>query len=333
MKKNLFRIIALVVITVICLTALTACKSAEEKEKDYYAEISEDMTKASEVIQTITEKMGEANFTANFSIVTKVYNGVSRGSTQEAGWKKNYTDADGNKIDYTWMVSVVDYEIIWENTEKIYIYAKSYETVDEDTYNSVKNKKNYGDKLTVLEESRVTKSLTEHLADSSSITSLPLAAMYASIDNEKIAKDGISMDKGNKIYTNILRVNMREVYDSEGDKITREINDTKADKFDSLSEADAVKDSVKYWSGYGEDIMYNWSKVYGIRNTRVTMSYNGKKVLKSFELYREDIMAYYAQKNTVDSNLVLKADVYKTTEMVMDMQLPKKNQTFAVPKI
>lgn len=332
MKKKLFRVLALIIIIVICVTAMTACKSAEEKEKDYYAEISEDMAKASEVIDAIGEKMNTANFTAKFSIINKEYNGVSRGTPQEAGWKRNYTDAEGNMVDYSWMVSVVDYEIVWESTEKIYVYAKVYETVDEDTYDSVKNKNNYGDKLRVVSESKVVKSLSEHLSGTD-ITSLPLMAMNNAVYREKLAADGLSMDKGNKIYTNILRVNMREVYDSERIKITREINDSKKDKFDILSDADATGDSVKYWSGYGEDISYNWNKVYGMLNTRVTMSYNGKKVLKSFELYTEEIISYYAQKNTVDSSLILKADVFKTCEMVMNMQMPKKNQTFTVPQI
>lgn len=330
MKKNWIRIIALIVITVICVTALTACKSAEEKERDYYAEIDESMKVASDLIDTLTEQLNSANFSADFSIVMKEYNGVDRGDAQNAGWKRNYTNENGETVDYTWMVTVIDYSLVWENTDKIYISSKAYKSVDEDTYDKVKGKDNYDGKLEVTTEEKETKSLAEHL-QSDSITALPLQAMFASIDRGKLAQDGLSMDKGNKIYTNILRVNMREIYDSNGSLVTRAINDTKTDKFDSLSEDAARGENVKYWSGYGEDIAYNWSKVYNMANTRVTMSYNGKKVLKSFELYSEDIISYYARKNTVDSTLVLKADVYRTTEMVMNLQTPKKGQTVKVP--
>lgn len=330
MKKNWIKIIALIVITVICVTALTACKSAEEKERDYYAEIDESMKVASDLIDTITEQLNSANFSADFSIVMKEYNGVDRGDTQNAGWKRDYTNENGEKVDYKWRVSVIDYSIVWENTDKIYISAKAYERVDEDAYDKVKGKDNYDGKLEVAMEEKATKSLAEHLV-SDSITALPLQAMFVSIDRDKLAQDGLSMDKGNKIYTNILRVNMREIFDSNGSLVTRAINDTKTDKFDSLSEDAAKGENVKYWSGYGEDIAYNWSKVYNMTNSRVTMSYNGKKVLKSFELYSEDIISYYARKNTVDSTLVLKADVYRTTEMVMNLQTPKKGQTVKVP--
>ena len=107
-----------------------------------------------------------------------------------------------------------------------------------------------------------------------------------------------------KLSNRFMRIETRAVYDSNGNVVTRDAN------------AAAEK---KYWTGYGEDISYDWNQVYSMDNDRLTVLYTKKnQQVDSLEIYNEDVLSYYTQNNDVDKSLVLKADVIGFAEMVVE---------------
>ena len=56
-------------------------------------------------------------------------------------------------------------------------------------------------------------------------------------------------------------------------------------------------------------------------NNRLTVLYSkGKNRINQLEIYNENILAYYTEKDKVDTSLVLKADVVGFSEMVVKFE-------------
>ena len=67
---------------------------------------------------------------------------------------------------------------------------------------------------------------------------------------------------------------------------------------------------------------------------RYTYDYNNRHSrLEQIDFYTEVIMPYYTEKNAVDTTLVLKADVFDSTHIVMDIEYPEDGETIAVPSL
>lgn len=89
-----------------------------------------------------------------------------------------------------------------------------------------------------------------------------------------------------------------------------------------------------YWTGYDEDISYDWNKIGAMYTARYTYDYNNKhKRLEQIDFYTERIMPYYTEKNAIDITLELKADVFDNTHLVIDFVYPEEGEEFAVPNI
>lgn len=89
-----------------------------------------------------------------------------------------------------------------------------------------------------------------------------------------------------------------------------------------------------YWTGYNEDISYDWNKIGAMYTARYTYDYNNKhKRLEQIDFYTERIMPYYTEKNAIDATLELKADVFDNTHLVIDFVYPEEGEEFAVPNI
>ena len=89
-----------------------------------------------------------------------------------------------------------------------------------------------------------------------------------------------------------------------------------------------------YWTGYDEDIYYDWGKIGAMKTERYTYDYNYKhKRLEQIDFYTERIMPYYTEKNAIDATLELKADVFDNTHLVIDFVYPEEGEEFAVPDI
>lgn len=89
-----------------------------------------------------------------------------------------------------------------------------------------------------------------------------------------------------------------------------------------------------YWTGYDEDISYDWNKIGAMDTARYTYDYNNKhKRLEQIDFYTERIMPYYTEKNAIDITLELKADVFDNTHLVIDFVYPEEGEEFAVPNI
>ena len=77
----------------------------------------------------------------------------------------------------------------------------------------------------------------------------------------------------------------------------------------------------KYWSKFGEDVVYDWEEVGAMKLTRYTYNYNKKhSKLEQIDYYVEYVKPYFTEKSAADSKLELKGDVYYKTHIVADFE-------------
>lgn len=84
-----------------------------------------------------------------------------------------------------------------------------------------------------------------------------------------------------------------------------------------------LEDNVdeKYWSKFGEDVVYDWEEVGAMKLTRYTYNYNKKhSKLEQIDYYVEYVKPYFTEKSAADSELELKGDVYYKTHIVADFE-------------
>ncbi len=318
MKKKLILIISVIMIASVLCAAFSGCKSAEEKEKDYYANVGEDLTKCTDKLQSLTDDVFNKSWKSTFilamtyymaevevekigddgkpvKVKEKVPNPIVRGSKNKKGWPK---DADQ-------YVTFMEFSVSYKNKDNYTVKTTVFKDVERSYYVNNIGSKKYKTKFTVEKELEYK---MENAVESGELNDgiNPIELIAYSTDKEDLKSTGISASDNFRIYTHFMRIESRIVFDSEGNSVTRQINDDNA---------------KKYWKGYGEDISYNWDNVYGMTNNRLTVLYSkGKNRINQLEIYNENILAYYTEKDKVDTSLVLKADVVGFSEMVVKFE-------------
>lgn len=186
---------------------------------------------------------------------------------------------------------------------------------------------------------------------------IELLEQYGVHDAEFSSDDLVGFSDGNKIYTHVMQAQYRTVYGlpettPEFDVPTVPTTADPAAVQEYLSALDEelwiwqselnayFDDSLRiaekgdYWEGFGEDIIYDWSKIGAMDTARYTYDYNNKhKRLEQIDFYTERIMPYYTEKNAIDTTFELKADVFDNTHLVIDFVYPEEGEEFAVPNI
>ncbi len=302
MKKKLILIVSLVLMVCILATAFVGCKSAEEKENDYYAENTAAVKENTQKLTSLMDKVFATNWKSSFVYAYTYYSKeIVRGSTQSAGWPED------NEERTKFMAFDVDYTDAENYTIKTIVFK---EVSREDYVKNIDSKK-YREKFE--QEKTLEYAVSQGVASGELYEGFnPIAYILANINAEYITANGLTASDNFRLYLNdsfklsnhFMRIETRAVYDGEGNTVTRDDN---------------VASGKKYWSGYGEDISYNWNNVYSMDNNRLTVLYTkGSQKVDSVEIYNENILAYYTENNKVDKSLVLKADVVAFEEMVVE---------------
>ena len=338
-KKKFLLVTSIVLLVVMTCCMFAGCKSAAEKENDYYDKAAQSVTKRVDTLSTLKDELlNKSSWSASFMLAytyyaiekdgETTYNTVTRGDKNTAGWQS------GSKEYVHFIYFVVDYT----DMDNYKIDATTFEDTDRKTYYNNKGKIKEKKGVTVFPKKFTVKGTSSYAvtdgAESGDLGEAivnPLAIIDYYTDKDVITASGISASDNFRVYTHFMRIESRQVYDENGDVIDREKN-IEAKKVQVLDENGApVLDKngepvydAGYWSGYGEDISYNWEKVYGMTNNRLTVLYNkGKSRINQLEIYNEDVISYYTKNNKVDTSLVLKADVISYTEMVIKFNYKK----------
>ena len=306
-KKRILFITSIVLLVVMACCMFAGCKSAAEKEKAYWEKVDKAVTKNVGTLTTLTDKLLGRAWSASFMYAYTYYgiekdgvitpNTVTRGDKNNKGWQDKSSE----------FVHFMYFEVNYKDKDNYTIKTTTFKDTDRKTYYANKDKpKKFGKKFTKLED------LTYELKDGVESGKLPednqlnpIEIIKAYTDKEYITENGISASDNFRIYTHFMRIESRQVYSAEG-VVTKALNE----------------DSKKaYWTGYGEDISYNWDKVLGMTNNRLTVLYSkGKSKINQLEIYNENIISYYTKNNKVDTSLVLKADVIAYDEMVVKFE-------------
>lgn len=296
MKKKLILIISVLLMVCMLATVFAGCKSAAEKEKEYYEQSIADVKQHSTTLTTLMDKALSKGWTASFVYAYTYYEKeITRGSKQVAGWP----DDNDQKVKF------MAFDIDYTNSQNYTVKTIVFKETDRDFYVKNIDSKKYREKF------KQEKTLEYKVVDGKSSGELndgfnPIEFMIANTDNTMLNENALSASDNFRIYTHFMRIDTREVYDGENNKISRAINE---------------ENDKKYWKGYGEDISYNWENVYGMNNNRLTVLYNkSKQRINSIEFYNEKIISYYTKNNEVDKSLVLKADVIAFEEMVVEFE-------------
>lgn len=302
MKKKLVLIVSLLLMTTLLAMLFVGCKSDAEKEKEYYEEsiasVKENSQKLTELMDKAFGRAWSSSFVYAYTYYEKE---ITRGSKEVAGWP------DDNKQ----MVKFMAFDVNYTDSQNYTIKTIVFKDTDRDNYVKNITSKKYREKFTLektleykVENGNATGELNEGFN--------PIEYMLLNTNEEYLNANPLSASDNFRIYLNdsfklsnhFMRIESRAVYDAEGNVINIEANNAS---------------EKNYWSGYGEDISYNWDNVYGMDNNRLTVLYTkGSKTIDSLEIYNEKILAYYTQNNQVDKSLVLKADVVAFEEMVVE---------------
>ena len=304
MKKKLILIVSFMLTVCILMTVFVGCKSAEEKEKEYYAENDAAVAEHTETLNTLMDKLFATGWKSSFVYAYTYYSKeITRGSTSVKGWP------DDNEE----MTAFMAFDVEYTDSQNYTIKTTVFKDVKREDYVKHIDNKNYREKFTVDKTFEYKLINGEPTADSQFNEGFnPIEFIFVNINSEYILANGLTASDSMRFYLNdsfklsnrFMRIETRAVYDSSGNVVTRDAN------------AAAEK---KYWTGYGEDISYDWNQVYSMDNDRLTVLYTKKnQQVDSLEIYNEDILSYYTQNNDVDKSLVLKADVIGFAEMVVE---------------
>ena len=324
-KKILLIIVAAVLL--VSVIALTACATTEAK---FYEDLLSDANKAQESLQRIINTTSQHSYNADFDVIYTYHDNVSRGTPDKEGWVNNdYTD---------WYVQIAAVSIIYEKGEgdafRYYAKVTVYEEMTDGQYDKVKGKRNFTPALSGeywlssdLGENKIFYDAEGNKVDSKRDLPnvyvaqygiddlftlwLDMLGRYYSIEDD--FNDVTDATYGFKLYTNLCQIGFRYVYDLQGNKV---------DSWHS--------DSVS--KNYGSDLSYDWGKVSGLDNVRLSVTSSTKHNMSSFELFTERVLAYYQAKNEVDKSLVLKADVWAKTQITVDINSKKVPAIPALPQ-
>ena len=323
-NKKILLIISILLIAVTFATLLVGCKSSEEKQKEYYEKITKSVEKRVDTLNTLSQNVFDRAWTSKFMFAYTYY-----------GIKENVKDEDGNdlkdengktvtKITPNTVTRGAEDKEGWQSGSSQFVHFMYFEvdytdmnnyTVKTTTFKDTDRKNYYNNKSKISKFDKIDE-LTYTVKDGVEEGELneginPIDIIKASVDGETIKANGISASDNFRIYTHFMRVETRQVYDENFNEITKDVND-------------ALDKESAYWTGYGEDIKYDWNKVYGMSNNRLTVLYNkGKKKINSLEIYNEAIISYYTKQDKVNTKLVLKADVVGYYEMVVEFNYKK----------
>ncbi|MDE5548775.1 MAG: hypothetical protein K2J13_00830 [Clostridia bacterium] len=347
MKKKIFVITSIMLIIVALCSMFVGCKSAEEKEKEYYEKNAKAVEKATDTLSTLTDKVFEHAWTSSFVLAMtyyktdseKKYDGsdevekstkgsisessIQRGSKEEAGWPvkevRNEEEKYTIKNSTNQYVFFMAFDVDFKSLDNYSVKTTTFKDVKRSDYINNIGKKKYREKFEIEKEFEYKfengEYKFENYADEAIYMIMfdPINIIKSYTDKESLRETGISASDNFRIYTHFMRIESRTVIGKDNDGnmqyVTRELNDA-SDKM--------------YWTNYGDDISYNWDNVYRMTNNRLTVLYSkGKERINSLEIYNEEILSYYTKNNNVDTSLVLKADVVAFTEMVVDFKYAK----------
>lgn len=303
--KRILTVSAVLLLIVTCCCFFVGCKSAAEKENAYYDELATTMEKYADTLNTLTEKVFERSWKANFMYSFTYYrqekdgvitnNCITRGSAESAGWpsgSSEYVHFMYFEVDYTDMQNYTVKTTTFEDTGR-----KNFYDNKDKPKNYAKKFKQTGDPLTYQVANGVASgTLAEDIN--------PIHLIEANVQKQDLMDYGISASDHFRIYTHFMRFESRQVLNAEGKNVTRAMN---------------TESNGKYWSNYGDDVSYDWNNVYGLNNNRLTVLYSkGKKRINQLEIYNEEVISYYTKKDKVNTQLVLKADVVRYYEAVIE---------------
>ncbi|MCI8944814.1 MAG: hypothetical protein HFE33_04000 [Clostridia bacterium] len=308
-KKKILLLTSILLLAVMCFALLAGCKSSEEKQKEYYENIAKSVDKRVETLNVLSQNVFSRAWTAKFMYAYTYYgikdeesgqitpDTVTRGSADKEGWQSGSSQ----------FVHFMYFEVDYTNEGNYTVKTTTFEDTSRKNYYANKDKISKFNKTGEL-----TYTVKDGVAEGQLADGIdPVFVIKLSVDGEFIKQNGIGASDNFRIYTHFMRVETRQVRDAEGNLITK-------------SDNDALAGNGAYWSGYGEDIKYDWEKVYGMSNNRLTVLYDkGKKKINSLEIYNEDIISYYTKQDKVNTKLVLKADVVRFHEMVVKFNYKK----------
>ena len=182
-----------------------------------------------------------------------------------------------------------------------------------------------------------------------------LSAIVGIVSGQMPAEDCYTFTNGNKIYTHVMQAQYITAYKlgeqnevefdeisapeygtEEWDAFIAEFPDIikswneKADEIfrnnllgmsDELRIDKSENVDGKYWTGFGEDIVYNWENIGALKLTRYTYNYSkSKSRLDQIDFYTEYVKPYYTEKSAADSTLELKGDMYYKAHIVADFE-------------
>ena len=331
MKKKIFAITSIILIIGILCSVFVGCKSAEEKEKEYYEKGASSIESATNKLSLLTDEVFSKPWTSSFVLAMTYYktesektykdgrekeefttgsvygSSIQRGSKEQAGWpvKTIENDEFTQKNSTDQYVYFMAFDVDFKSLDNYTVKTTLFKDVKRSDYNNKISKKNYREKFDI--EKQFEYSVKDGVESGELNQGInPIEVIQMNTDKETIKSTGISASDNFRIYTHFMRIESRMVFGENNTLITKELND-QSDK--------------KYWKNFGEDISYDWNNVYSMNNNRLTVLYSkGKNRINSLEIYNENVLSYYTKNNNVDTSLVLKADVIAYTEMVVEFK-------------
>ncbi|MDE6550248.1 MAG: hypothetical protein K2M44_01940 [Clostridia bacterium] len=312
MKKKL-SLILIAVALILSVVGIAACSGSEQA---FYDGLIKDARKAEEGLSKMYTAMAERSYYSDFDVIYTYHDNVSRGTPDKEGWvNSDITD---------WYVQIAQVRIIVSLGEDgaVSYYSKVtiFNEMTDGHYDDVKGKRDFVKALegeiwmdsqgvySVYYDAEGNKTARVDLPnvyvgeyDIDALLTLWPAMTQRYSDLEDDLGDITQATYGFKLYCNLCQLGLRYVYDLDGNMV---------DSWHS--------DEVS--SGYGDDLSYDWNKVSGLDNVRLSVTSDTAHVIDKFELFTERVLAYYQAKNEVDKTLVLKADVWAKTQITVDIK-------------
>lgn len=312
MKKKL-SLILIALALVLSLSCIAACTVSEQA---FYEGLIKDTRKAEEGLSKMYSAMSERSYYSDFDVIYTYHDNVSRGTPEKEGWiNSDYTD---------WYVQIAQVRIIVslgeDGVARYYSKVTMFKEMTDGDYDDVKGKRDF---VKLLEGERWIDSDSTfsayYNADGNKVSRSELPDVYVGdydidallmlwpamtdrySDLEDDLGDVTQATYGFKLYRNLCQLGLRYVYDLDGEQI------------DSWHSPEISK-------GYDTDLSYDWNKVSGLDNVRLSVTSDTSHVIDKFELFTERVLAYYQAKNEVDKTLVLKADVWAKTQITVDIK-------------
>lgn len=293
-----------------------------------------------------------------FGTKTDAQKAIDDLGVQTNAWMDSYTEVtymqNGSKDFY---LKVTTYPSIWEEYYDSFIEALEDPAVLTEGLNeNPSDRKWLAVKETIENKDEYVLRVENGVADGTQYDGIEVLSKIVGIVNGQMPVDDCyTFTNGNKIYTHVMQAQYITAYKlaeqadvkfdeivapeygtEEWNKFIAEFPETikswnlKASEIfenNLLSMSDDLRidksENVdgKYWTGFGEDIVYNWENVGAMKITRYTYNYSkSKSRLDQIDYYTEYVKPYYTEKSAADSTLELKGDVYYNSHIVADFE-------------